>query len=83
MFNFFKQREINIENLGTLEEGKTYMFRIVDNLSNFDLETIKERLGTALKKCKAFGIVYLGNVEVTPIKKQGGDNNETEASTIQ
>jgi hypothetical protein len=74
MFNFFKQREIKIENVGTLEKGKTYFFK-VNGMPMAELERIGDKLGKVLKKCGAFGIIYMDNIEVI-LPKQEGDKNE-------
>jgi hypothetical protein len=67
----FKQREIKIENVGALEKGKVYIFK-VDEMPTADLVKVRDQLKAALKKCKAFGIFYIGNIEVeeiTPFKR--------------
>jgi hypothetical protein len=77
MLNFFK-RKIKIENIGALEKGKTYLFK-VDEMPREALHRVTEELGRALKKAEAFGIVYSGNIEVI-IPKQEGDKNEVKNS---
>lgn len=70
MFNFFKQREIKVENLGALEKGKTYLFKVEDGLPKEAMHRALEQFSEALKKAEVFGIFYVGNIEVIIPKQE-------------
>jgi len=74
MFNFFK-REIKVENLGALEKGKTYLFK-VDTMPTATLQRVIDQFGKALKKAEVFGIFYAGNIEVIIPKQEGAKNED-------
>ena len=69
MFSFFK-REIKVGNLGALEKGKTYLFKVEDNMPREAIRRAIKQLSEALKKAEVFGIFYVGNIEVVIPKQE-------------